>query len=639
MEIATLLDHRLGMLAVKKGIITSDDFKEAMQEQRHGCSDGKAGNSIGEILVKRGVITEAQRDAVLTPHGHQGEGSATAGDGATGAPVEDAPPDGASAVMEEVDTEKARVTGSFDMPGDKAHLNYSDNWMTVYLAPQGDLWPTVTLEDVKTLSASEGIRYGIMLDDQISEYLQSADTPTEPLQLARGKDPVPGEPDEIKYAFETDPHQIGSVAEDGTMDWKDRGQTPHVTVDTLLAEIVPGKEGETGMDVFGKTVLPPRVSMVKLSCGKGVRKSSDGLKFYAAADGQPQVASDGALNVLPTLTIDGNVGIETGNVQFQGHIQVKGRVEKGYRIQGESLTANEILHAEIAVAGDVIVQAGIYGSQIISGGRLKAHHINQSKIVATGDVVIKKEVVESEIETNSRFTVDGGTILASEIAARKGIKTGDIGSEAAKPSTLVVGIDHKTRRDIETLRQVVSSKEVARKKQESDIETFKQDTDRVNTELGEVAQVQDRRMVRKRELGDKLKAASDDDDRKVTENARQAVVDLDAEIQEIDQTVERLMMEDEQLTEQIEACEKESAGIDQELEALRQNIREIMDLAEIDKGLAKVTFAGTLFPRTQIKGPHARLVVKERISKGVVREYFDEDPEARRPWQMSVARR
>jgi len=55
--------------------------------------------------------------------------------------------------------------------------------------------------------------------------------------------------------------------------------------------------------------------------------------------------------------------------------------------------------------------------------------------------------------------------------------------------------------------------------------------------------------------------------------------------------------------------------------------------------LAKVTFAGTLFPRTQIKGPHARLVVKERISKGVVREYFDEDPEARRPWQMSVARR
>ena len=634
MDIATLLDHRLGMLAVKKGLITPDQFKEALQEQRHGYADGQVVQTIGAILVKRGIITEAQRDAALRPHGHQDAAAASADGRDDDLPLANGPTEETPAAKTSVD-----ATDSFDTPADKVQLTYSDNWMTVYLAPKSESWSTVTLEDVKTLVASEGIRYGVTPDDSISAYLQQADIPAEPLELARGKDPLPGEPDEIKYFFETDPYKIGSVAEDGSMDWKDRGQTPHVAVDTLLAEILPGKEGETGVDVFEKTVLPPRVSMVKLTCGKGVRKSSDGLKFYATADGQPQAASDGTLNVLPTLTIEGNIGIETGHVQFDGHIEVKGSVEKGYRVQGESLTAHEILHAEITAAGDVIAQAGIYGCQIRTGGRLKAHHINQSKIVATGDVVVKKEVVESEIETNTRFTVDGGTILASEIFARKGIKTGDVGSEAAKPSTLVVGVDKKTRRDIETLRQDVSAKETARKKLESEIETYKQTTDRVNTELGEVAQVQDRRMVRKRELEDKLRAASDDDDRKVTEAARQAVVDLDAEIQEIDQTVERLMMEDEQLTEQIEAGEKDLVGIDQEIESLRHKIREILDLAEIDKGLAVVKFSGALFPRTQIKGPHATLLVKERVNKGVVREYFDEDPEARRPWKMSVAKR
>ena len=146
-------------------------------------------------------------------------------------------------------------------------------------------------------------------------------------------------------------------------------------------------------------------------------------------------------------------------------------------------------------------------------------------------------------------------------------------------------------------------------------------------------------MVRKRELEDRLKDASDDDERKVTQNTRQAVADLAHQIQEVDQKVERLLTEDEQLTEKIEASENELVRIDEEIEALRHKTREILDLAEIDKGLAVVRFSGTLFPRNQIKGPHAIMVVQERINKGVVREYFDDDPEARRPWQMTISRR
>jgi uncharacterized protein (DUF342 family) len=640
MDIATLLDHRLGMLAVKKGVITADAFREALYEQRHDAGDGKVSRTIGDILVARGIITEAQRDAVLTPRTSPEASAATTPEG----------PDRHASSAENTPTgtdgrgsDEALIAddapSAFDRPDEKVQLTYSDNWMTVYITPQTENWSSLDLEDIKSLAASEGIRYGMVPDDQISAYVQQDEMPADPLTLAQGEKPLPGEPDEIKYFFETDPHKIGRLSKDGTMDWKDRGQIPHVAPETLLAEIIPGKEGQTGIDVFGKTVLPPRVNMVKLSCGKGVKKSSDGLKFFATADGQPQIASDGALHVLPTLTIEGNIGIETGHVQFDGHIQVKGSVEKGYRVEGESLTANEILHANVTVTGDVIVQAGIYGSQIKTGGRLKAHHINQSEIVATGDIVVKKEVVESRVETNSRFTVDGGTVLASEIAARKGVKAGDIGSEAAKPSTLVVGVDLKSRRDIEKLREKIASQESRRKKLESDIAAFKQTADEVNTELGEVAQVQDRRMVRKRELEDKLRSVADDDDRKITENARQAVVDLEAEIKEIDQKVERLLMQDEELTEQIETSESRCVEIDQELEALRHKIREILDLTEIDKGLPVVKFSGTLYPRNQIKGPHATLVVKERVNKGVVREYYDDDPEARRPWQMSIARR
>ena len=47
MDIATLLDHRLGMLAVKKGVITADEFREALFEQRHASADGKVSRTIG----------------------------------------------------------------------------------------------------------------------------------------------------------------------------------------------------------------------------------------------------------------------------------------------------------------------------------------------------------------------------------------------------------------------------------------------------------------------------------------------------------------------------------------------------------------------------------------------------------------
>jgi uncharacterized protein (DUF342 family) len=589
------------------------------------------------------VITETERNASLKPIERKAERPAA---GRQGAPVDaEAPMDDAGSAVQAEDeagmaADKQKTAGQIsDRPVDSLELRYSDNWMEVYIAPQGEGWSTVTLEEVKTRAASEGIRYGLTGDDRITAYLKQETIPTEPLLLARGKNPLPGEPDEIKYFFETDPYQIGSLSEDGTMDWKDRGQTPHVTAGTPLAEIIPGKEGETGVDVFGKTVLPPRVSMIKLSCGKGVEKSADGLKFQATVDGQPHVSGSGALSVLPTLTIDGNVGVETGHVIFDGHIQVKGSIESGYRVQGESLEAREILHAEVRMAGDVIVQSGIYGSQINTGGRLKAHHINQSQIVATGDVVVKKEVVESKIETNSRFAVDGGTILSSEIAARKGVGAGDIGSEAAKPSTIVVGVDLKTRRDIEKLRQEVAAQEASRKNLEGDIALFKESADRVNTELGEIAQVQDRRMVAKRELEEKLRTAADDDDRKVTQNARAAIVEMEAEIREIDQKVDSLLAEDEQLTEKIAAGANDLKTIDTKIEELRHRIREILELAEIDKGVPIVKFSGTVFPRNQIKGPHASLVIEECVQKGAIREFFDEDPEARRPWQMRITKR
>jgi hypothetical protein len=78
--------------------------------------------------------------------------------------------------------------------------------------------------------------------------------------IATGTDPIPDTPPQIKYHFDTDPLKIGTLTEDGLMDWKDRGKLPQVKEGDLLAEKIPGPKGKEGMDVYGKKIPIPKAA-------------------------------------------------------------------------------------------------------------------------------------------------------------------------------------------------------------------------------------------------------------------------------------------------------------------------------------------------------------------------------------------
>ena len=86
----------------------------------------------------------------------------------------------------------------------------------------------------------------------------------EPFLIAQGIPYDPGEPDEVAYFFDTKPMRTGRKNEDGSIDWKDRGDIPQVGEGELLAEIKPGSEGNYGIDIFGKKILPPSQNRVRL---------------------------------------------------------------------------------------------------------------------------------------------------------------------------------------------------------------------------------------------------------------------------------------------------------------------------------------------------------------------------------------
>jgi uncharacterized protein (DUF342 family) len=305
--------------------------------------------------------------------------------------------------------------------------------------------------------------------------------------------------------------KIGRERKDGSIDWRDRGETPQVAVGDLLAEITPGSEGAAGTDVFGEPLPPQGPQKPPIRWGSGVTPAEDGLSGTAGIQGMPRLSADGEVTVLPTLVIDGDIGIDTGHVRFDGHIEVSGAVENGFSVEGRSLRAYQVNGGTLTIREDIQVDKGIHGATIRCSGNLKARHIRNSSGFVKGDVVVENEIGDSTIETRQRCLIKTGAIVAASVTARKGIKAMDVGTEVAKPSELVVGVDHQLDTEVKKIRKYMRTAKEKRRKLQKVLAGLKERSDQVNTELGEIAQEQDAYARKQRELEERLDEARSQD--------------------------------------------------------------------------------------------------------------------------------
>ena len=527
------------------------------------------------------------------------------------------------------DPKASSETGNSEMP--PLVLTVTSDRLTVLLKVNRSRTPS-SVADVRALLADHGVDTGILPDDDISAYLADSNDQRPPLKIAQGRFAVPPEPDRVEYFFDINPFRIGTLTEKGTMDWKDRGEIPQVSEGELLARIFPGQPGKAGRDVFGKPIEPSKQRRARLRTARGARVGHDGLQFFATTKGQPKLSVDGKLGVFPSLQIDTDVGLETGHVEFDGHVVVRGAIQKGYHIVCAGLEAREILSQQVDVQGDVICSGGIIGAKITAAGRIQANHINRSHISAAGDVVVRKEILDSTVVTGGRCIIDGGKLLSSEVWAKQGIKSDDIGSPGSRPNILHVGIDRRMREKISAYEAEIAQKEAALQANRRLAETLHEQADQVNTELGQVAQVQDKRMVAQRTLLERIEA------RKRPPNAKEEKLleSLVAQLAELEQTVAGLMEKDEQYSKKVKEYETQIEIDASGVAELKTQIENLLETASRDKGVASVAVTGTLHARTEINGPRTALLVSENYTRACVKEKKIKDPDNRKPWQMVI---
>ncbi|MFH2064127.1 MAG: FapA family protein [Pseudomonadota bacterium] len=615
-----------GSRALKKGLVTKSQVDAALGLQAKEFMKNRSCSFIGEIMVDQGMITEEQRQVILKEMEILEKKE-------TGKGME---PFLKSAARFEKLTDDGDILKSPDdqSEGSKAALIISEDRFEAKIVFSGDFSMPVSMDEIEDLLEDGGIDYNLVDMAKIKSFLNTVTKGNYELVVAKGERPVPGKAACITHFFDTDYLGAGRINEDGTIDYKDRGSIPRVNAGDLIAEKIPSQPGRDGFNVYGESIPASEPEDKDLICDSGVELSKDGLKVFAKVEGQPNVTITGKLSVFDEFNVKGDVDYNTGNIEFDGNINVEGVVKDGFTVRGGNLTAKEIHGATIYLKGDLTVNGGIFGAGIQTEGQVIARYVKDANIKSYGDVVVDKEILDSKIRTSGKCIVERGKIISSLITAKEGIDTKQIGTDVSPPCTIKVGQDEHIRKIIQGFDYKIQKRREELEKEQAHYESLLEEQRRLHVKISEFAQAQDRAKMLENALSQKMKtveAQKADDERKkimlVMEKVRE-------KSQDIGNKIVHIFSEQERILEEISAS---MTKIETEITLIEKIGKEKSDVSEWSKkepGNPVVVVRGEIYGGTKLFGPHALMTLDETEKNVMIKEV--QYGESEKKWKIEI---
>lgn len=285
--------------------------------------------------------------------------------------------------------------------------------------------------------------------DRIQEVLRDATAlgpQLEGLELIKGTPPRPPVDGQISWSADFFNPGFEIDESTGRINFRHRIGNRNVAAGQLLATLTQPVKGMNGLDLMGTLVRVRKPRSCRLRAGENVEAGEDGLGFFATTAGRIRYQAD-VLSVDPVFEIEGDVGLETGDISHDGAVFVHGDVLQGSRLQaiGDVEVTGTIEGAHIQTGGALHVHGGITGNEhtrIVAAGGVRARFILEAHILSSGDITVENEVVHSTISTRGAVFVPTGRLVGGEISALGGIDAGQIGSPAAVPTLVTAGEDH-----------------------------------------------------------------------------------------------------------------------------------------------------------------------------------------------------
>ncbi len=279
--------------------------------------------------------------------------------------------------------------------------------------------------------------------------------------VAQGFPPVKGEDGWLRF-YQPQAQRV-KIGEDGHADYRNIERYIYVKAGEKLATLFEGIPGKPGIDVFGKPIAPPPIKRPKLTIGKNVQEKGAVLEnrplieYFATCNGAV-FSTENSLTVSQELQIDSNVGLGTGNINYDGNVLVKGDVEAATSIQtqGNLMVKGNVETSDLVIGRDLEVSGGIKGdgkTVIKVGGHLYAKFIENAEIEVNGDVVVEGFILNSKIHSLGTVILNGssGNFVASSVSTYMGLTCAHLGSQAELDATVELGFHFRNERAFEEL--------------------------------------------------------------------------------------------------------------------------------------------------------------------------------------------
>ncbi len=314
----------------------------------------------------------------------------------------------------------------------------------IRLYPPSDKGARLSTSELKNLIEQNGVKYGII--EKNIEIALKARLYCMDILVAKAKLPVNGSDAEIVYSFNAEKTLKPTMSEDGSVDFHKLDMIESVKEGQLLATLIPIDYGEPGKDVYGNMIRPKKVRNKRLRHGKNIHLSDDKLQMYSDVSGNVTLVND-MVFVTDTYTIEGDVGPSTGDIDYDGAVEVKGNVITGYTVKATGdITVNGAVEGAMLISeGKIVLKRGM---QCMGKGVMEAKgdvisNFIESATVKSGGAIYTDAIMHSNISANGDVIVNGkrGLIAGGSVKTTTKIETKVAGSTMGTQTELEVGFD------------------------------------------------------------------------------------------------------------------------------------------------------------------------------------------------------
>lgn len=305
----------------------------------------------------------------------------------------------------------------------------------------------VQVGDIMDVLNNYGIRYGAnekMIHDAITTFnMNMAQNLNKEFPVAKGNPMDPGRDGRVEIFIEE--NAPVTIDETGKADFRNIEKFRTVQEGQDLVKIYRSIKGKDGFNVYGERIPAPEVADPRIQPGDNVNHDMERDVFVAGVTGIYNKHKS-IVSVHQVLVIDGDVGLESGNLKYEGVIKVKGNVERG----AEVVSASDIIIEGLVESGEM--KAG--GSLTVTGGintknegliqikkSIAASFIENSRVYALEKITVVSAIIGSTVICCSDIAVlkEGGKIVGGELTALKHIVADNVGNMNETPTVINIG--------------------------------------------------------------------------------------------------------------------------------------------------------------------------------------------------------